>query len=421
MADNSRTRINWKLTDERNFLVLLGRHLQQEKLTLIPNGFILKTPVAEDTGYSNTYIDMIGIPFRNVYNRIRFRYHRITLTEFKQRFRVVLGTLTAPMRIKWTGDRDAYTESIARVVSLRTGIPRTWFIIEEADYNISPRAYRFKFKIPTTEFTDANNGLSVYNDIDCIFYAEDPRIEIRQGYAKIEESDLVPNISMHQSSSINIRLPDLSTWIYDSSGLIPNHNRLIFKAEEEDVYFDTEDHVSSGHHKRILRFTSSDDVISKYRISSRLLAGNMELRTEVDKAGKEVLLYIEGKHILSSGEFETKYTDGKNKYILDGNLYDYINVNGARNAFGAYSRVINRASEQNASISVFDIKIEKLSKKITIIEDIVQNTRIPSEQNSSILAYGFSTKRIRYKMLLGESAVPNIANTSQNASISITT
>ena len=143
MADNSRTRINWKLTDERNFLVLLGRHLQQEKLTLIPNGFILKTPVAEDTGYSNTYIDMIGIPFRNVYNRIRFRYHRITLTEFKQRFRVVLGTPTTPMRIRWTGDRDAYTESIARVVSLRTGIPRSWFIIEEADYNISPRAYLF--------------------------------------------------------------------------------------------------------------------------------------------------------------------------------------------------------------------------------------------------------------------------------------
>ena len=225
---------------------------------------------------------------------------------------------------------------------------------------------------------------------------------------------------MHQSSSINIRLPDLSTWIYDSSGLIPNHNRLIFKAEGEDIYFDTEDHVSFGHHKRILRFTSSDDVISKYRISSRLLAGNMELRTEVDKAGKEVLLYIEGKHILSSGEFEAKYTDGKNKYILDGNLYDYINVNGARNAFGACSRVINRASEQNASISVFDIKIEKPSKKITIIEDIVQNTRIPSEQNSSILAYGFSTKRIRHKMLLGESAVPSIANTSQNASISIT-
>ena len=117
-----RIKMNWNYSDMRNFLVLLGKHIKAEDLELIPSGLILKQPVESIENGNNTYIDIIGIPFRQVYNRARFKYKRIYLSEFYDIYKKYLGSLDRPLRIEYNGNDDRFLEDIKKRVQASIGI-----------------------------------------------------------------------------------------------------------------------------------------------------------------------------------------------------------------------------------------------------------------------------------------------------------
>lgn len=233
MADY-RVDYNFLGTDQRNFLVLLGSHLKSEGLELIPSGFILKKPEVFITNETNTYIDVIGIPFRNVYNRVRLYYHRVTLSEFYGQYKNKLGTRDRPLRVKANADIAAYTEAIKKLLERRLEIPRRRFIVEPADLNISPKAFKFKFTIEELEYTTADEGLSLYNDKEVFIFVEEYNIETSTGYARIPATSYITSYSSPYSLIGQIRVSGDYDVLSTDDGLVPEEYKPVLISIAED-------------------------------------------------------------------------------------------------------------------------------------------------------------------------------------------
>ena len=421
--DLARTKINWNISDQKNFLVLFGKHLRTESLELVPNGFILKKPVEFETGSYNTYIDIIGIPFRGVYNRVRLNYHRLTLTEFKQRYKVLLGTKSAPMRIKYEGDNEAYLNEIRNAVVKRVRIPATRYIIEEADFNVTPKAYRFKFVIEETEFTDKISGLSVYNDIDCIFYVDDPRVDIKNGHGRIDFIDTVETYT-DTFGEASIIFPDFNDFVLQSSGLISLDDQLTYTGYNEDIYSPKDGSVKFGIDSLRMRFKASDYVFNNFSFVSYFFGDNTNIKIDKIKDTNEIIATVSISASRYSYSFNIDYVD-KNKtrkYRLDSNVKQttgYSTPSATKVSLMAYSKAKITDTSISGTSSLSDVFIRTYRKNILSVSSQVKLTKETAMNGGNIIS-DITKREFRYNGIkTADIVIPISTSVSGSSSISI--
>lgn len=216
---------NFNTSDLRNFLIMLAAEFKKRGKELIPDGLILKHPKEEINGFNNTYIDLIGIPFKKVYGRTRLYYRRIKLSEFADRYRVQLGTTHFPIRLRKSSNPEVMEARIKSEISKRTGVPPEQFIISKLSETNELMTYSFKFRIQETEFSTADSGLSLVNDKPVTIYVAEPNVEIQAGYVKIPLTSIVEQSSINSSSYAFLRPEDLRS-VTSLSELYPKDLKL---------------------------------------------------------------------------------------------------------------------------------------------------------------------------------------------------
>ena len=195
MSERKLRPIDWKKTDSENFSELLAQGFAERSMEYLPGGLVLKKPIPVEDKYGSSEIQVIGIPFKNVFGQTKFRYHRIKLSEFEAIYKQILGDELSPIRMDISGDDDdAVLEKTKDNLSKRLAILPQRFVLELVEKKMkAPEKpqykYKFYFSIPETDFTDKNNGLSIINDKDVFIYVENPNIKIENGHGSIEIDD----------------------------------------------------------------------------------------------------------------------------------------------------------------------------------------------------------------------------------------
>lgn len=235
----NRTNVNWTLSEEKNFLILLSKHIRDHRLDLIPNGIILKQPepIYEEGSAVNTEIDVIGVPFRRTYNRVKLKYRRILLSEFYNRYRDILGTRNSPIKVEDSDDDSIYEQNVLNAISTRLGVPSLHFKVSRIGINNGLNILEFKFNIPVTEFTTEDSGLVFYNDKPIYIYANNNNIRIEHGRGLLDFTSFLDNIQAQPGSAY---LPNnTSNILSEIDGEIPDEyhiEHIISKMTYSDLY-----------------------------------------------------------------------------------------------------------------------------------------------------------------------------------------
>lgn len=252
---------NFNTTDMRNFLIMLAEEFQKRGKELIPDGLILKHPKPFDNGFNNTYIDIIGIPFKKVYGRTRLYYRRIKLSEFADRYRVQLGTATFPIRLKKSDNEEVMKQRVKSEISKRTGVPHERFIIEKIADTNNLLTYSFKFEIQETEFSSKDSGLSLVNDKPVTIYVAEPNVEIQAGYVKIPAESIITQNPINSTLGIFLKPEDIRN-ITSLSELYPKQLKLADKRFTEIIPSPIENKVYKNGIAALFEATIPDDVLS---------------------------------------------------------------------------------------------------------------------------------------------------------------
>lgn len=198
--------IDWKKTDNENFSELMAQGFAERNMEYLPGGLVLKRPKPVDDKYGSTEIQVIGIPFRNVFGQTKFRYHRVTLSGFEQTYKQLLGSEISPIRIEIDGSSDEKVmEDTKKFLAKRLDILPQRFILELVEKRLKENnkpqyKYKFYFSIPESNFTDATAGLSIINDKDAYIYVEGPNIRIENGQGVIQMDDMTSVLRGTESS-----------------------------------------------------------------------------------------------------------------------------------------------------------------------------------------------------------------------------
>lgn len=234
MSERKLRPIDWKKTDVENFSELMAQGFADRNMEYLPGGLVLKRPKFVEDKYGSSEIQVIGIPFKNVFGQTKFRYHRVTLSGFEAVYRQLLGDETSPIRIEiQDGNDDKVLEDTKKVLAKRLAILPQRFVLELVEKKMKgpdkPQyKYKFYFSIPETDFTDKVNGLSIINDKDVFIYVEKPNIKIEAGQGIIPIEDTLVTLQ-ESSSSVFTRDP------YSSySDILPVEYKLIDTTIGED-------------------------------------------------------------------------------------------------------------------------------------------------------------------------------------------
>lgn len=234
MSERKLRPIDWKKTDVENFSELMAQGFADRNMEYLPGGLVLKRPKFVEDKYGSSEIQVIGIPFKNVFGQTKFRYHRVTLSGFEAVYRQLLGDETSPIRIEMQDNNDdKVLEDTKKVLAKRLAILPQRFVLELVEKKMKgpdkPQyKYKFYFSIPETDFTDKTNGLSIINDKDVFVYVEKPNIKIESGQGLIPIEDTLVTLQ-EPSSSVFIRDP------YSSySDILPVEYKLIETTIGED-------------------------------------------------------------------------------------------------------------------------------------------------------------------------------------------
>lgn len=377
MAD-TRVKYNFQYDDTRNFLILLGNHLKSEGLELIPSGFILKQPEIFITDQTNVTIDVIGIPFRNVYNRVKMYYHRVTLSEFYALNKLKMGTLNRPIRIEYTGDKAGFISAVKKKVADNLKIPETRFKLEEADFNIKPKALKFKFTILPSEFTTEDEGLCLHNDFDCYIYVDDPNIKIENGFGKIDiETHILARKIYENSIPYSINTSFGKTELSNINNLLPDYLYPEFIEVEEDIVGAKNNEVFSTPHAVKLVYKVDESVLESIKVKTEVESegyleveknaedNTVKIKLDLSKTYKR--LYIEANsptHILPLLYVDDIYV--RMNYNSDDRLYANTRIGKVKffeNNTGVYVseliRIFPRVKEFKTETIIKDRKIIK--------------------------------------------------------------
>jgi hypothetical protein len=234
MSERKLRPIDWKKTDVENFSELMAQGFADRNMEYLPGGLVLKRPKFVEDKYGSSEIQVIGIPFKNVFGQTKFRYHRVTLSGFEAVYRQLLGDEISPIRIEIKDNNDdKVLEDAKKVLAKRLAILPQRFVLELVEKKMKgpdkPQyKYKFYFSIPETDFTDKVNGLSIINDKDVFIYVEKPNIKIEAGQGIIPIEDTLVTLQGSSSSSF-VRDP------YSSySDILPVEYKLIDTTIGED-------------------------------------------------------------------------------------------------------------------------------------------------------------------------------------------
>lgn len=377
MAD-TRVKYNFQYDDTRNFLILLGNHLKSEGLELIPSGFILKQPEIFVTDQTNVTIDVIGIPFRNVYNRVKMYYHRVTLSEFYALNKLKMGTINRPIRIEYTGDKAGFIAAVKKKVAENLKIPETRFKLEEADFNIKPKALKFKFTILPSEFTTEDEGLCLHNDFDCYIYVDDPNIKIENGFGKIDiETHILARKIYDNSIPYSINTSFGKTELSNINNLLPDYLYPEFIGVEEDIVGAKNNEVFSTPRAVKLVYKVDESILESIKAKTEIASegyleveksaedNTIKIKLDLSKSYKK--LYIEANspiHILPLLYVDDIYV--RMNYNSDDRLYANTRISKTKffeNSTGIYVseliRIFPRVKEFKTETIIKDRKIIK--------------------------------------------------------------
>lgn len=234
MSERKLRPIDWKKTDVENFSELMAQGFADRNMEYLPGGLVLKRPEFVEDKHGSSEIQVIGIPFKNVFGQTKFRYHRVKLSDFEAVYRQLLGDETSPIRIEMQdGNDEKVLEDTKKVLSKRLAILPQRFVLELVEKKMkAPEKpqykYKFYFSIPETDFTDKTNGLSIINDKDVFVYVEKPNIKIESGQGIIPIEDTLVTLQ-ESSSSVFTRDP------YSSySDILPVEYKLVETTIGED-------------------------------------------------------------------------------------------------------------------------------------------------------------------------------------------
>lgn len=208
MSERNLRPIDWKKTDSENFSELMAQGFADRNMEYLPGGLVLKKPVLVEDNIGSSEIQVIGIPFKNVFGKTKFRYNRVKLSDFEYDNKQFMGDKISPIRLKEINDDESVLAETKKVLSKRLSILPQRFILElvEKELNNSgdPRyKYKFYFDIPETDFTDKENGLSIINDKDVFVYVEKTNIKIENGQAILSIDDTTESLGESVSGLVS--------------------------------------------------------------------------------------------------------------------------------------------------------------------------------------------------------------------------
>lgn len=233
MSERNLRPIDWKKTDSENFSELMAQGFADRNMEYLPGGLVLKKPVLVEDELGSSEIQVIGIPFKNVFGKTKFRYNRVKLSEFEDANKQFMGDKISPIRLKEMNDDESVLTETKKVLSKRLSILPQRFILELVEKGLTnsgdPRyKYKFYFDIPETDFTDKANGLSIINDKDVFVYVEKTNIKIENGQAILSIDDTTESLGESVSGLV-------SNDPYSSySRILPAEYRLINTTIGED-------------------------------------------------------------------------------------------------------------------------------------------------------------------------------------------
>lgn len=233
MSERKLRPIDWKKTDSENFSELMAQGFADRNMEYLPGGLVLKKPILVEDEHGSSEIQVIGIPFKNVFGKTKFRYNRIRLSDFEYDNKQLIGDKISPIRLKELNDDESVLVETKKVLSKRLSILPQRFVLELIEKELKdsgePRyKYKFYFNIPETDFTDKENGLSIINDKDVFVYVEKTNIKIENGQAILSIDDIAESLR-ESSSGLVVNDP------YGSySKILPAEYRLINTTVGED-------------------------------------------------------------------------------------------------------------------------------------------------------------------------------------------
>lgn len=233
MSERKLRPIDWKKTDSENFSELMAQGFADRNMEYLPGGLVLKKPILVEDELGSSEIQVIGIPFKNVFGKTKFRYNRVKLSEFEDANKQFMGDKISPIRLKEMNDDESVLTETKKVLSKRLSILPQRFILELVEKGLTnsgdPRyKYKFYFDIPETDFTDKENGLSIINDKDVFVYVEKTNVKIENGQAILSIDDTTE--SLRESSSGLVANDPYSSY----SKILPAEYRLINTTVGED-------------------------------------------------------------------------------------------------------------------------------------------------------------------------------------------
>ena len=233
MSERKLRPIDWKKTDSENFSELMAQGFADRNMEYLPGGLVLKKPILVEDEHGSSEIQVIGIPFKNVFGKTKFRYNRIRLSDFEYANKQLIGDKISPIRLKEVDNEESVLIETKKVLSKRLSILPQRFVLELIEKELKesgdPRyKYKFYFNIPETDFTDKENGLSIINDKDVFVYVEKTNVKIENGQAILSIDDTTE--SLRESSSGLVVNDPYSSY----SKILPAEYRLINTTVGED-------------------------------------------------------------------------------------------------------------------------------------------------------------------------------------------
>ena len=421
MSTTERVKYNFVYNDTRNFLILLGKHFKAEGHELIPSGFILKMPEVFITNETNAVIDVIGVPFRNVYNRVKLYYHRLSLSEFQRRNKLLMGTENNPLRIQYSSDEAVYTSRVKARLSKNLNIPDNRFILEPADLNRTPKAFRFKFVIPVTEFSTEDIGLCLHNDIDCYVFVDEPNFIIRNGAGIIKpESRIYGTSSKSAHGSASLLTSANVSELNNINNLIPEEYIPEFIGIEEDI-----SSIKNGENYRrpralLFKYRIHKDIFPSIDITADILEnGNLDfIKTSESEDDNQVHIKIDlnllYKAIIMSGK-SPLYTKIIKYYD---NFRDRVSYAGTdKNVFG--NTVISGLKQPLVPNISFAVKTEIIMPSVlilnysSVVPGVVSNL-ISSSYYNDLVLLNYKYRKNKYSSIIN-----GIAQTKPYSSVTV--
>lgn len=408
MSSNELMKFNWLSTDLRdpdlkNFLVLFAKHLQKNNVHLIPNGFILKYPEEFITEKTNTVIDIIGVPFRNVVGRRKFYYNRIYLSAFYNKYKFKIGTRNRPLQLNYTGDDTSYLNAIKKRIASVTNTQEDLFKleIEELIPYSNVRRIKIKFNIKPLEFKTEESGLSLYNDSDVYIYVKDRTVISTGVLTRVEGESYVDSGNFSYASLSIAKGTFLFNTLTNDNGGLPEYLKLPFLRYEEDV----SDVKDFDFKKNIESFSVHYSIPEEVDIKTLnvLYEDESEIEHYIDKEKRTVVVNIntlDQKRVMflySSPDLISK----KLIHYVSPNID--INYTGKENSFSIYSVLGNYYIYPQVLNAGNIIKRKIEAKYIDVFSNI-------SESYIYSSSYIISANNIKYRKIESKKEIKVLTN-----------